>query len=295
MPVTRSAVPGVGALAVTGGLLVNLVARRDRVAREERAAAGHAPAATLAPGALHAAAGSGWTGPLELERHPAGLRFLHWFNAASWVALLLTGVALMSTASFAVVGTELPARAATALGGKAALLKLHVVWGLAWAAIVVPLFLLFKGSVAHVLEEIRVTRDDLVWLAVKPLALVGLWRRPLPPQDKYNAGQKAFAVFVLAATSLIVASGLVMTFHLGSAGLVAAAILVHQVVIGLAVVGLAVHLTMAAIIAEERPALRSMVTGRIALEHARHHSPKWVAKLGRGAPPPAGEPETKEE
>jgi formate dehydrogenase gamma subunit len=297
MPVTRSVVPGVSALAVTGGLLVNLVARRDRVAREEGAARpAHAPqcAAAIAAVSSPTSAVAGWTGPEEIERHPAGLRFLHWFNAASWVALLVTGVALMSSASFAFFGTELPARAAAALGGKAGLLKLHVVWGLAWASIIVPLFLLFKGSVAHVLEEIRVTRDDLVWLAVKPLALVGLWKRPLPPQDKYNAGQKAFAVFVLTATSVIIASGLVMIFHLGPAGVVSAAILVHQAVIGLAVVGLAVHLTMAAVIAEERPALRSMVTGRIELEHARHHSPKWVAKLGRATPPPADGSEKEE-
>jgi sulfite dehydrogenase (quinone) subunit SoeB len=296
MPVTRSVVPTVSALAMTGGLLVNLVARRDRVAREEGAAS-REPVRPLSfpAGSPPSVAAAERAGRDEIERHPAGLRFLHWFNAASWVALLVTGVALMSSAGFAFFGTELPARAAGALGGKAALLKLHVAWGLAWASIIVPLFLLFKGSVTHVLDEVRLTRDDLVWLAVKPLALVGLWSRPLPPQDKYNAGQKAFAVFVLVATSVIIGSGLVMTFHLGSAPLVSAAILVHQVAIGLAVVGLAVHLTMAAVIAEERPALRSMVTGRIELEHARHHSPKWVAKLGRATPPLADGSETEEE
>jgi cytochrome b subunit of formate dehydrogenase len=131
--------------------------------------------------------------------------------------------------------------------------------------------------------------------------MAGLWTKPLPPQDKYNAGQKLFAVHVLLATSAIIGSGLVMTFHLGSARTVAAAILVHELAIGLTLLGVAVHFTMAALLADERPALASMVTGRIDYEHAKHHSPKWVERLeavpsnvaphGRAGacPPPRGE------
>lgn len=272
LPLARTGVPLMGAVSIAGGLLVNLKARMDRVAREEREVpAANEPARAPAPVAAL---------PKELHRHPAGLRFLHWFNAASWVLLVLTGVGLMSAASFAFFGTGFPARVAAALGGKERLLALHVAWGLLWALVVVPLFLLFKGNVLHVWEEIRVTKDDLVWLAVKPLAMAGSWKKPLPPQDKYNAGQKLFAVFVLVATTAIVASGAVMTFHLGSAHVVAGAILVHKLAIALVLVGLGVHLTMAAVIAEERPALKSMITGRIDAHHAVHHSPKWVAKLG---------------
>jgi formate dehydrogenase gamma subunit len=113
--------------------------------------------------------------------------------------------------------------------------------------------------------------------------MAGLHRQPIPPQDKYNAGQKIFALFVLVATTTIIGSGLVMTFHIGPSGAVAAAILVHKLSIALVLAGVAVHVTMAAVIAEERPALKSMITGRIDSEHARHHSPKWVARLGQQA------------
>ena len=70
-----------------------------------------------------------------------------------------------------------------------------------------------------------------------------------------------------------------MTFHLGSGRAVAAAILVHELAIGLTILGVAIHFTMAALLAEERPALASMVTGRIDYQHARHHCPKWVERL----------------
>jgi formate dehydrogenase gamma subunit len=273
LPIARTGVPVMAAVAVGGGLLVNLKARADRVRREEQA--GPPPADRLAARPAEAAGAP----PTELPRHPGGLRFLHWFNAISWVLLVLTGVGLMSAPSFAFFGAGFPAAMSGLLGGTASLIRFHVLWGLLWAVLVVPLFLLFKQNLAHVWEDVRITVDDLRWLAVKPLAMAGLWKGPLPPQDKYNAGQKIFAVFVLFATAGIIGSGLVMTFHLGPAGVVAVAILVHKMAIALVLVGLAVHLTMAAVIADERPALKSMITGRIDYEHAVHHSPKWVAKL----------------
>jgi formate dehydrogenase gamma subunit len=121
---------------------------------------------------------------------------------------------------------------------------------------------------------------------LKPLAMVGLARQPLPPQGKYNAGQKVFALTAVFGTATIIGTGLVMTFHLGSPTLVATAILAHKLAIALALLGLAVHLTMAAVIADERPALKSMLTGRIDTQHAAAHSPLWVEEIAREASQP---------
>jgi formate dehydrogenase gamma subunit len=226
----------------------------------------------------------------SLARHTVGIRLLHWFNALSWLLLLATGTGLMSAPGFAIFGTRFPRLAAGLSGGVERLIRFHVLWGLLWAAATVPLFLLVKKGPREVLREVRLTRDDLTWFLAKPLAMAGLRRQPLPPQDKYNAGQKIFAILVLVATAVIVASGLVMAFHLGPARVVAGAIVAHELAIALVLVGIAVHLTMAAVIAEERPALRGMLTGRIDYEHARHHSPKWVAEIA-GRTPAGGEGE----
>jgi formate dehydrogenase gamma subunit len=255
-PFARFAVPGFAAAAVVGGLLVNL--RQRTLSPETEADAEEVE---------------------HLPRHSAGMRFLHWFNAASWAFLLLTGTALLSTPAFALFGTWFPDLAARFFGGKANLLTLHVWWGVLWSVVIVPFFFIFKRGWREVWEEVRLTRDDLKWFLVKPFALMSKTEVPLPPQDKYNAGQKVFAITALLGTSTIIATGLVMAFHWGGAGTVAVAILLHKLAIALAILGLSVHFTMAAILRSERAALNSMITGKIDRKHAEHHSTKWVAGI----------------
>ncbi len=255
-PLARVGVPALAIATAAGGAIVNF---RNRTAGE----AAHAP-----------------NGPVEeIPRHRLGMRVLHWFNALSWVFLIITGTALMATPAFALFGQSLPAFVNGLFGGTASLLKIHVLWGLLWAAIIVPAFLAFKEGGIEALREVRLTADDIRWLFVKPLSLWWPDRFPLPPQDKYNAGQKLFAVSALAGTSLIIGSGLVMTFHIGPSTWVATAIMVHKLAIALALVGVSVHITMAAIVKEERPALQSMLKGTIRKDFAEHHSPKWVNEI----------------
>jgi formate dehydrogenase gamma subunit len=253
-PLARFAIPLAPVVAIGGGIVANVIERRARVAREE------------APPAQHR----------ELPRHRLGMRVLHWFNAFSWLLLLLTGTALMATSHFALFGTAAAKTVASWFGGPAAVIRVHVVWGLLWAAVIVPLFLLFKRGGAEALEEVRIGREDFLWLARKPLAMLHRARAPLPPQHKYNAGQKLFAISAILGTATILATGLVMTFHIGSANVVAAAILMHKLAIAFALVGLSVHFAMAAVIREERPALRSMITGTIDRAHAEQHNQLWV-------------------
>ena len=268
-PLAQFGVPGVGLLAVLGGAMMNLQARRASAQAAREADHGHGAEPTAIASKL----------PDELPRHRFGMRFLHWFNLVSWILLLVTGTALMSTPAFALFGTTGPAAIAKLFGGAPSLIRFHVAWGLLWAVVIVPFFLVFKKGGIEALREIRMTRDDVRWLMLKPWVAMGWSKRPLPPQDKYNAGQKAFAASALAGTATIIASGVVMSFHLGPAWFVAAMILVHKLAIAVALMGLAVHVTMAALVREERPALKSMVTGKVPKEHALSHATKWAEEL----------------
>lgn len=261
-PFAQYFVPIAPIAAIGGGLLANFVERREKVARHE----------------AQRDAASREALPDELHRHRFGMRALHWFNAFSWLLLLFTGTALMATKHFALFGMAFPAWASALFGGTAATLRFHILWGLLWASVIVPLFFLFKQGGREAIEEIRLGRNDLVWLLRKPLVLLHLTRDPLPPQEKYNAGQKIFAITAILGTATIIATGLVMALHLGSAPTIAVAIVLHKLAIAFAIIGLSIHLTMAAVIRAERPALRSMITGKIDRRHAEQHNTLWLEK-----------------
>lgn len=261
-PFTSYFVPAVMGVAVLGGLLVNLKSRKEKLAR--KAAVGETPK--------------------SLQRHRAGMRFLHWFNALSWVLLLLTGVALMSAERFALFGQGFPSWVSDLFGGAANLIRFHAVLGIVWAVVIVPIFLVYKRGGIEALKEIRLSRDDFLWLRKKPKAMLAESSESLPKQDKYNAGQKLFAMAVLLGTSAIIITGVIMTFHLGSAALVAASIVAHKLAIAVTLLGAAVHVTMAAILREERPALKSMVFGDVDFDYAKHHNKKWVEEIEASSP-----------
>jgi len=257
-PFASYVVPAFSAAAVVGGMLLNLKNRKEHIARLKKSEGESA---------------------ITLSRHRAGMRFLHWFNALSWVFLLLSGIGLMSAASFALFGTEFPAMIDRVLGGRASVMKFHVVLGLLWAVVIIPVFLVYKKGGIEALKEVILTKNDLEWLRLKPFSMLGMTDTPLPEQEKYNAGQKLFAMAVIAGTAAIIITGLIMAFHLGPPEIVAACILVHKLAVAVTFMGVAVHVTMAAVLREERPALKSMITGKIDYEHAREHNAGWVREI----------------
>lgn len=275
-PVAQMGVPAFALLAGAGGLLINL---RNRGASKHEGGDDPGGGGASGKGSNSDARPSEARPASKLPRHRLGMRFLHWFNAVSWLVLLVTGTALMISTSFALFGTGFPRFVSNLVGGQANLILLHVVWGLVWTAVIIPLFLYYKHGGIEAIREVMLTRDDIKWFMHKPMVMLGIGDKKLPPQDKYNAGQKVFAISALLGTATIIGSGLVMTLHLGDAAVVAAAILVHKLAIGLALMGVAVHITMAAIMKEERPALISMLKGDIDRKHAEHHSEKWVEEV----------------
>ncbi len=215
-PLARYAVSPLIAMAAVGGMMINLRARMTDRRTESADAAAPEPGLPEEPGCGQ-----------KVLRHRTGMRFLHWFNLLSWILLLGSGTALLTAPAFAIFGTSYPAWLSGMVGGQANLLYFHVAWGGLWSLIIVPLFIYYKNGGGEAIREITPTRDDLRWLQLKPLVMLGLTDRKLPPQDKYNCGQKLFAIAALLGTAVIIGTGVVMAFHLGSADLVRAAVFVH--------------------------------------------------------------------
>jgi len=78
---------------------------------------------------------------------------------------------------------------------------------------------------------------------------------------------------------VIMATGLIMTFHLFSTAVVGWAVLIHFCAVGAVVSGLIVHVYMGAVFPEEKPAFFSMITGTVHELFAYSHHFKWWREM----------------
>ena len=227
-----------------------------------------------------------------IRRHSGGAIFMHWFNAVCWITLLFSGFALIDNPDLQPVGMWYVEFWQTLLAPQD-ILVLHVTLGATWAAVyAVYTFLRLNREALPFLREIFSFRfkSDLIWLIRKvghlTLGEEAMRRKnmstDLPPQGFYNAGQKMFAVpAVLCSLGLVVTGGIMLLsrgWPEGSA-VVQWSIGLHFLFAALVALGLPVHIYMATIAPGEGPAFRSMFTGYVPKEFARHHNALWYDKV----------------
>lgn len=214
----------------------------------------------------------------QIKKHHVAIILLHWFNAIVWFFELSTGAGLIVSRYFRVVPHGYTSVVQGIFGSPANMLRFHIAVGITWVVV----FLVygtfgFRTYLAReVLErEIALDRDDLRWLVIRTLRMLHRSSEPLPPQGVYNAGQKLFALLVYAMVPVIMATGLVMSFHLVSTAAVAWAVVLHFAAVGMVVSGLMIHVYMGAVFPEEKPAFFSMITGTVNELYAYRHHFKW--------------------
>src|SRR5512133_1183047 len=201
----------------------------------------------------------------QIKKHHVAIMLLHWFNAFVWFIELATGLGLISTPAFRIAPEWYTAMMTSAFGA-ANLLRFHVAIGLVWITVFLVYGVFGYRSYVHhevLIREIGLDRDDLEWLRVRTLLLFKRTTESLPPQGIYNAGQKLFALLVYAALPIIALTGVAMAFHVFPPALVAWAMLLHFLAVGMVVSGLMVHVYMGAVFPEEKPAFFSMITGMV--------------------------------
>lgn len=215
----------------------------------------------------------------RIRKHNLANILTHWFNAFSWLLLLPTGVAIISSPRLNISPLWLQELFRNIFGGTANLIKFHYTVGLIWMFILLWNVLLGfrRYFVPFAIHRMWLDKDDIQWLKVKPLQMIGLAKdKELPPQDAYNAGQKLYMYVVILGTAGIMASGVVMTFHKSFPPfLIQWAQPVHWVSVGAIVAGLIIHVYMGAFFPEEKEAFFSMITGDVSGWYARAHHEKW--------------------
>jgi formate dehydrogenase subunit gamma len=218
----------------------------------------------------------------QIKKHHVAIMLLHWFNAATWILEIATGAALISSRLFRVAPDWYVAIVNGLFGTRGNLLRFHVALGLVWIGV----FLVYgifgfrtylRGEVLK--KEIALDRDDVRWLVVRALRILGRTDEALPLQGVYNAGQKLFSMVVYAMLPVVMVTGVIMAFRLFSPWVVGWAVVLHFAAVGVVVAGLVIHVYMGAVFPEEKPAFFSMITGTVNELFAYNHHFKWWREM----------------
>ena len=215
----------------------------------------------------------------SIRKHNLANILTHWFNAFSWLLLLPTGIAIIASPRLSISPIWVQEFFRNVFGGTANLIKFHYSLGLVWTFVLLWNVLLGfrRYFVPFAVKRMWLDKDDVEWLKVKPLQMLGFMKdKDLPPQDAYNAGQKLYMYVVILGTAGIMVSGLIMTFHEHFPPFFLQwAQPVHWVSVGAIVAGLIIHVYMGAFFPEEKEAFFSMITGEVSAWYARAHHEKW--------------------
>jgi formate dehydrogenase subunit gamma len=146
--------------------------------------------------------------------------------------------------------------------------------------LIAPLTLVLLGNRRIWKENIHLLttwgRKDIEWLMKKPLAAI-FSNIELPPDDKFNPGQKTWATIAVSGSLLLAGTGVIM-WVTGSPIL---ALIVHTLVaLGLAF-ALSGHIFMAVANKDTRPGLASIIDGDVDAHWAAHHHPLWMEREAR--------------
>jgi formate dehydrogenase subunit gamma len=239
-----------------------------------------------------------------IKRHTKLSIFLHWFNAASWMFLLATGIGLINNPDLQPVGMWWTNLMWGLFGSGENLLRAHVIGGIMWTGVFLIYAIFGIKQVGLFLKEIFSYSPvrDFMWLVKKGIqmtlgtrALKSLGKMlekrganpeiaapRIPDQGFYNVGQKMFAVPSVLGGVVIAVTGIIMALsnvYFTNTAVVRWAILIHFVTAGLVFAGLLIHIYMASIAAGERPAFISMFTGNVPEEYAKHHHRLWYEEV----------------
>lgn len=209
-------------------------------------------------------------------KHKLSTRVMHGVHALSFLVLLITGIGFYF--HIAVIDNI--------FGGAATASVVHRTAAVIFT--VVPLFYILTNwdSFARFVDTISTFgRDEWQWLKVSGGYLPFI-KGEVPPQDKYNAGQKILGLLIIFGCFLFIVTGYPMWFlrHTMSPVLMNICYTVHAwdaLILGLAVLG---HFFLAAIYPPSRVEFSSMMTnGLVDAEYTAHHNGKWYKKLSRSA------------
>jgi formate dehydrogenase subunit gamma len=205
-------------------------------------------------------------------RHDTAAIIEHWTHGISTAVLLVSGIALGVLFVPALVGSGRP---------------LWIAMDIHFVAVVVFLFGTFYYGANTVLSLKRLrehlpTADAWEYTKRHYGLLLGVKKFTMPPERKYFESEKMAYLMAAATTVTIIVTGFVKVAAHSldvPAGLMSIITPTHDVATVVMLAFLLPHIFFAAVLPSSWPILRSMFTGHVSLDYAKHEHAGWIAEL----------------
>ncbi|MGH9628936.1 MAG: formate dehydrogenase subunit gamma [Bryobacteraceae bacterium] len=202
--------------------------------------------------------------PDEMVRYSYSERICHWLSGLSYLYCLISGLALFSPYLYWL---------AFLLGGGPAARFWHP-----WAGLVFVVAAIWM----HAIWRHDMSMDDIDRRWLKSIKNYVTNRDDLvPPQGRFNAGQKQFYWIMFYGAIVLLISGVVMWFPelvpRGANWVRGAAILIHEIAALVTIGAFIIHVYMGVFMVPG--GFRGIVSGHVSRHWARSHHPLWYSRV----------------
>jgi formate dehydrogenase subunit gamma len=195
-------------------------------------------------------------------------RLGHWIHAATYVPLAITGFMIFAPGFKGLTQGDLGEN----------LRVLHRILAVAFGIMPVSYLLLQpRRLLMNIRENFSFGRDDIGWLkAAIPYYLLGR-HVDMPPQPRFNTGERLNAATIMLGTVVFGLTGFIMWFGKGHipVWLFQAAVIIHDLAMIATVCMFIIHLFLAVAHPLMWQAMVSMRFGVVSESYAREHHAKW--------------------
>jgi formate dehydrogenase subunit gamma len=200
----------------------------------------------------------------EVQRYTFAERAYHWINAIAYTYLMLTGLAIF---------TPLAYWLAYVLGGPATIRYWHPWIGLIYLATIFWMHRMWKRDMQKIPEDERWSKNIRAYAENRD--------ELMPPQGRFNAGQKQFWWVMLYCTFILLITGIIMwipekmprELH----WVLPITVFIHSATALITIAAFIIHVYMSVWVTPG--SVKAMVEGHVSTGWARTHHRLWYEKI----------------
>jgi formate dehydrogenase subunit gamma len=200
----------------------------------------------------------------EVQRYNFAERAYHWINAIAYTYLMLTGLAIF---------TPLAYWLAYVLGGPATIRYWHPWIGLVYLATIFWMHRMWKRDMQKIPEDEQWSKNLRAYAENRD--------EVMPPQGRFNAGQKQFWWVMLYCTFILLITGIIMwipekmprELH----WVLPITVFIHSATALITIAAFIIHVYMSIWVTPG--SVKAMVEGHVSTTWARTHHRLWFEKI----------------